>query len=254
MKKIIIISTIIIVVLAGYFGLEKFNSNKDFVENHDSPVNEKWVEISVFTQRQSEPWGDVGNIKMFFEQAGVKVYDTKIKSRMVCEALDCPSYELKEILIDKNDKNKVEKILDEHKTNLDLNNSEYTSESWENIISEECQYFFDGCNKCWREKPGDTPGCTREGCEEYQKPYCLDDCAGKGEFVNPDELKGKTKYPNFCCAGLKGLASFRIGKDGECENLLGTPYLTCMFCGNGVCETAENGFDENRCNCPEDCK
>ena len=78
-------------------------------------------------------------------------------------------------------------------------------------------------------------------------------CAKKGEFVNPDDLKGKTRYPDFCCAGLKGLMAYVINDKGECVHLKGTPYLTCIPCGNGMCETAENGFNENKCNCPEDC-
>jgi len=82
----------------------------------------------------------------------------------------------------------------------------------------------------------------------------LDDCASKGEFVNSENLKGKTKYPDFCCSGLKGLIGFRINENGECESIKGTPYLTCMPCGNGVCEKSEtNRVDENKCNCPEDC-
>ena len=42
--------------------------------------------------------------------------------------------------------------------------------------------------------------------------------------------------------------------EGKCMPLKGTPYFTCMPCGDRVCETAENGFDENKCNCPEDCQ
>lgn len=78
-------------------------------------------------------------------------------------------------------------------------------------------------------------------------------CAKEGEFVNPDYLKGKTRYPDVCCVGLKGLMSYEINDKGECAHLKGTPYFICMPCGNGICESINN-FDENKCNCPEDCK
>jgi len=73
------------------------------------------------------------------------------------------------------------------------------------------------------------------------------------EFVNPDNLKGKTNYPDVCCPGLlKKLRAYKINDNGECEGIVGTPFLTCMPCGNRVCQTINN-FEENKCNCPEDC-
>ena len=141
---------------------------------------EEWIEISVFTQQYPEPWGNDDNIKKFFEQRGVVIYNININSRIVCEALNCPSYELKEILVSKNDINKAIEILNKFKTDLGIpiedikTKQEYTSNSWKTIISEKCLNFNDGCNECWREKPKDIPACTKKGCSEYQKPYCLD--------------------------------------------------------------------------------
>ena len=77
-------------------------------------------------------------------------------------------------------------------------------------------------------------------------------CAKAGELVNYPP--GTNKYlPDVCCEGLKPLAGFEVNEKGECERVEGGPFLTCMPCGNGVCETINN-FDENKCNCPEDCK
>ena len=70
--------------------------------------------------------------------------------------------------------------------------------------------------------------------------------------MNPDNLKGKTDYPDFCCSGLKGLRAYKVNDRGECEGITGTPYLTCAPCGNGICDDIDLWF-ENKCNCPEDC-
>lgn len=52
----------------------------------------------------------------------------------------------------------------------------YDYESWKEIISEECTYFFDGCNTCskipWKK---DTAACTMMACEKYEEPKCLDE-------------------------------------------------------------------------------
>jgi hypothetical protein len=71
-------------------------------------------------------------------------------------------------------------------------------------------------------------------------------CAEEGEFVNPSP-GFNSNFPDQCCEGLIPMG----GYDPEtCEQLIGTPYLTCVACGNGICE---NSITENRCNCPEDC-
>ena len=77
-------------------------------------------------------------------------------------------------------------------------------------------------------------------------------CAKSGEFANPEELKGKAKYFDNCCSGLKKLKAYNINDNGECEEIIGNPFPTCMLCGNGICESID-GFKENKCNCPEDC-
>ena len=79
-----------------------------------------------------------------------------------------------------------------------------------------------------------------------------ENCAKAGEFVNPDNLKGKTNYPDVCCEGLKGVNAYKVSENDECEVIIGTPYLTCVPCGNGVCDEIDLWF-ENKCNCPEDC-
>ena len=83
--------------------------------------------------------------------------------------------------------------------------------------------------------------CCTEPCQS---------CAKEGDFVNPEQLKGQTEYLDECCSGLKGMGAYKISDDGECEQLVGTPFLTCTPCGDGVCEDT---LFENSCNCPEDC-
>ena len=78
-----------------------------------------------------------------------------------------------------------------------------------------------------------------------------EDCAKAGELINFPASTNKN-LPDVCCEGLKGLAGFGINENGECERLIGGPHLTCMPCGNGICESINN-FDENKCNCSEDC-
>jgi hypothetical protein len=56
--------------------------------------------------------GGEGNIKTYFEKAGIHVYDVRITSRgPVCEACDCPPPEIKEILIDSSDKDEAQSLL-----------------------------------------------------------------------------------------------------------------------------------------------
>ncbi len=75
------------------------------------------MEISVFCQCCEEPWEDDINIKSFFEDKGINIYDVKVRSRRqaVCEACSCPSYEIKEILVDSINKEKVLEIINNYK-------------------------------------------------------------------------------------------------------------------------------------------
>jgi len=79
------------------------------------------------------------------------------------------------------------------------------------------------------------------------------DCSIGGEPINPLELRGETDYNNECCEGFTEVRNYEINEDGECEILIGSPYLWCVPCGNGVCDKFES-IEENKCNCPEDCK
>jgi hypothetical protein len=82
-----------------------------------NPTRE-WVDISMTEACTKEPWaptrsqGGEGNIKTYFEKAGIHVYDVRITSRgPVCEACDCPPPEIKEILIDSSDKDEAQSLL-----------------------------------------------------------------------------------------------------------------------------------------------
>ena len=50
-----------------------------------------------------------------------------------------------------------------------------------------------------------------------------------------------------CCSGLKEVPYAFAGPDGSC--VAATCGSICKPCGNGVCDA-----NENKCNCPEDCK
>ncbi len=54
------------------------------------------------------------------------------------------------------------------------NNFAYNSTSWQQVIPEACQTFFDGCNKCQRAPGAMAAACTRVACMEYSEPKCLD--------------------------------------------------------------------------------
>ncbi len=92
------------------------------------------------------------------------------------------------------------------------------------------------------------PDCEFEECPAVKIEK---DCAKDGGLINFPSGTNEN-LPDVCCDGLKGLAGFGINENGECEQLLGGPFLACMPCGNGICESINN-FNENKCNCPEDC-
>ncbi|MEA2088610.1 MAG: hypothetical protein U9O55_02090 [Patescibacteria group bacterium] len=117
---------------------------------------------------------------------------------------------------------------------------------WNDVLEKKCKNI--GCISLFNCKNGEAI-CENSKCEFQKK---IENCGKEGELVNPENLKGKTSYPDICCSGLKGLGSYGINNNGECEVLTGTPFLTCMPCGNGICEEINN-FKENKCNCPEDC-
>lgn len=94
------------------------------------------------------------------------------------------------------------------------------------------------------------PDCEFAECPKAAKN---ETCANKGEFINPDDLKGKTNYLDKCCEGLTGVVAYQVDETGECEGIGGTPYLTCVPCGDGICEEVDLWL-ENKCNCPEDCE
>ncbi|MDP3881759.1 MAG: hypothetical protein Q8Q31_02680 [Nanoarchaeota archaeon] len=73
-----------------------------------------------------------------------------------------------------------------------------------------------------------------------------ENCAEKGEFVNPSPGYSPD-FPDVCCKDLKPVGAY----DKETGEMLeGTPYLTCISCGDKICE---NTNMENKYNCPEDC-
>ncbi len=100
------------------------------------------------------------------------------------------------------------------------------------------------------------PPCGNNICDEWENGCnCPEDCecAKEGEPANPPNLRGKTSEPDVCCVGLTGVGGYRVNSNGECEVLIGSPYLWCVPCGNGVCDKFES-IEENKCNCPEDCQ
>lgn len=59
----------------------------------------------------------------------------------------------------------------------------YNQDSWKEIISEDCQHFFDGCNSCSKSEDWEAI-CTKMFCEVYEEPKCTDD-----EFIDDVEIK-----------------------------------------------------------------
>jgi len=48
-------------------------------------------------------------------------------------------------------------------------NERYNESSWELILPDTCQRYFDGCNTCQKDS-----GCTELWCDVYEAPRCLD--------------------------------------------------------------------------------
>ena len=95
----------------------------------------------------------------------------------------------------------------------------------------------------------ESPFETLEECQEVCEKK---ECAKEGELINFPAGTNKN-LPDVCCEGSKGLFPYEI-ENGKCERLISVNglFLTCMPCGNGICETINN-FGEDKCNCPEDC-
>ena len=124
-----------------------------------------------------------------------------------------------------------------------------------NYLEKYQEKYWDKCrSKGYRtcfSVPSGISKCINNKCEllfDFEE----ENCAKSGESANPEELKGKAKYFDNCCSGLKKLKAYNINDNGECEEIIGNPFPTCMPCGNGVCESID-GFKENKCNCLEDC-
>lgn len=116
--------------------------------------------------------------------------------------------------------------------------------SWEDALKSKCQDV--GCIALFNCKEGKAV-CENNKCEFREE---IENCAKEGEIINYPVGTNKN-LSDECCEGLKGLSGYAIEND-KCEPLLGGPFLTCMPCGNGKCESINN-FNENKCNCPEDC-
>lgn len=62
--------------------------------------------------------------------------------------------------------------------NPTLPGGKFNSDSWRTLVPADCQTYFDGCNNCTRDPQTDETVCTKEVCEVYQAPRCLDGEAG----------------------------------------------------------------------------
>lgn len=113
---------------------------------------------------------------------------------------------------------------------------------------------------------GCIPGCRAKDCQFFSAKNCpLTDCAiwttNTGDETcyydrsnNPPECGSEGYYSQEvdCCEGLVR-RSGKLLPDGSCDMAKGGyqdkfPY--CLACGDGTCD---EGFLENKCNCPEDC-
>jgi hypothetical protein len=116
MKKVIFLGLIsILIFLIGMAYIKK--QNETATQPRVVEAKKNWVEISIFGQCIEEPWQEDANIKVFFKERGIEVHDIKIANRgPVCEAcVICDSYEIKEILVNISDKDRIKQILNEFK-------------------------------------------------------------------------------------------------------------------------------------------
>ena len=74
----------------------------------------------------------------------------------------------------------------------------YHADSWKNLIADDCEAYFDGCNNCRRAEGSAIAACTRKACAVYGKPRCLDEPITEGSV-------GKTPFAGrlvkFVCNG-----------------------------------------------------
>ncbi len=104
--------------------------------------------------------------------------------------------------------------------------------------------------KCFCSAPIDCK-CVNNKCEGiFEEINSFEECAKNGELLRePDE---------YCCEGLKEwpIPDTRFSIADICYEV-GQPSKVqmgmCIKCGDGVCGK-HSMYDENPCNCPEDCK
>ena len=93
---------------------------------------------------------------------------------------------------------------------------------------------------------GHTSDCNPPCSPGMACPAVMYNCCCQGGEQCRDENYMCTTEDFPCCSGLKPVLLAHI-KDGKCITL--PCGNVCRPCGNGVCDT-----NENKCNCPEDCK
>lgn len=102
-------------------------------------------------------------------------------------------------------------------TKTDVQASEYTAQSWKEIIPDTCQNFFDGCNTC-RRMPDGGAACTRMMCQTYKKPECRDAEANTSETSENtvvDDYIGLTLEEAQKRAEEQGVPFRVVEKDGH---------------------------------------
>ena len=97
--------------------------------------------------------------------------------------------------------------------------------------------------------------CVNGECEGVFEETNVSLCAKDGEAFS----RVSDKYLDSCCEGLKEwipIPDTRLSIADVCYEV-GAPSESniglCIKCGDGICENHLN-YDENPCNCPEDCK
>ncbi|MDD4628829.1 MAG: S-layer homology domain-containing protein [Candidatus Peribacteraceae bacterium] len=77
-----------------------------------------------------------------------------------------------------------------------------------------------------------------------------DACIGEGQRSGLASYSEQGVFPELqCCSGLNKIGIAVESSGGLCTDSLGGFLCTKSACGDGVC-----GKDENRCNCPDDCR
>lgn len=96
----------------------------------------------------------------------------------------------------------------------DVDDGSYRQNSWQALIPEQCEHFFDGCNQCRRVPGSASASCTRKACANYQQPRCLDESDPAGDKAHIDiYLCGEKRISVFYGEYVSDDRKLRLGNN-----------------------------------------